>query len=104
MAALQLAGRQPAVRLPCASVLGWELQPGPGWSAVAHALGRRERARTRTRRSHRSPAAALPPPPPHPWRRAFNDQRYYICDKKLLSLGWKETVTWEEGLARTIEW
>ena len=36
--------------------------------------------------------------------RAFNDRRYYICDNKLLSLGWKETTTWEEGLKKTIDW
>jgi dTDP-D-glucose 4,6-dehydratase len=30
--------------------------------------------------------------------------RYYICDKKLLSLGWKEEETWEKGLKETIEW
>jgi UDP-glucose 4,6-dehydratase len=36
--------------------------------------------------------------------RAFNDRRYFICDKKLLGLGWREEVTWEEGLERTIRW
>jgi dTDP-D-glucose 4,6-dehydratase len=30
--------------------------------------------------------------------------RYYICDKKLLALGWKEEETWEHGLAETIDW
>jgi hypothetical protein len=30
--------------------------------------------------------------------------RYYICDKKLLALGWKEEETWEAGLAETIDW
>jgi UDP-glucose 4,6-dehydratase len=30
--------------------------------------------------------------------------RYYICDKKLLALGWRELETWEEGLPETIEW
>jgi dTDP-D-glucose 4,6-dehydratase len=29
---------------------------------------------------------------------------YYICDKKLLALGWKEEETWEEGLTETIKW
>lgn len=29
---------------------------------------------------------------------------YYICDKKLLALGWKEEETWEDGLTETIEW
>lgn len=36
--------------------------------------------------------------------RAFNDRRYFICDKKLAALGWKESVSWEEGLRRTIDW
>jgi hypothetical protein len=36
--------------------------------------------------------------------RAFNDRRYFICDKKLLALGWREEVDWETGLARTIAW
>jgi dTDP-glucose 4,6-dehydratase len=36
--------------------------------------------------------------------RAFNDRRYFICDKKLLALGWREQVGWEEGLERTIKW
>ncbi|KAK9842897.1 hypothetical protein WJX74_004089 [Apatococcus lobatus] len=36
--------------------------------------------------------------------RAFNDQRYYICDKKLAALGWKETTPWEVGLKKTIDW
>lgn len=31
-------------------------------------------------------------------------RRYYICDKKLLALGWKEKTSWEEGLAKTIQW
>jgi dTDP-D-glucose 4,6-dehydratase len=30
--------------------------------------------------------------------------RYYICDKKLASLGWVEKTSWEEGLAKTINW
>jgi dTDP-D-glucose 4,6-dehydratase len=30
--------------------------------------------------------------------------RYYICDKKLLALGWKEEETWEDGLTETIDW
>ena len=30
--------------------------------------------------------------------------RYYICDKKLLALGWKEEETWKEGLTETIDW
>lgn len=36
--------------------------------------------------------------------RAFNDQRYFICDKKLLQLGWQETTTWEDGLRKTVDW
>lgn len=31
-------------------------------------------------------------------------RRYYICDDKLAALGWKETIPWEEGLKKTIEW
>ena len=30
--------------------------------------------------------------------------RYYICDNKLMALGWKEKTTWEEGLKKTIDW
>jgi UDP-glucose 4,6-dehydratase len=30
--------------------------------------------------------------------------RYYICDKKLLALGWKEEEEWETGLPETIDW
>lgn len=36
--------------------------------------------------------------------RAFNDRRYFICDKKLLELGWSEKTPWEEGLRKTVEW
>lgn len=36
--------------------------------------------------------------------RAFNDARYRIDDAKLAALGWEETTTWEDGLARTIAW
>lgn len=36
--------------------------------------------------------------------RAFNDQRYFICDQKLASLGWVERTSWEEGLKVTIDW
>ena len=36
--------------------------------------------------------------------RAFNDRRYFISDKKLAELGWKEKVPWEEGLKKTVEW
>lgn len=36
--------------------------------------------------------------------RAFNDQRYFICDQKLAGLGWTERTSWEEGLQKTIDW
>lgn len=36
--------------------------------------------------------------------RAFNDRRYYISDKKLMELGWRETTSWEEGLRKTVDW
>ena len=36
--------------------------------------------------------------------RAFNDQRYYICDQKLNKMGWQEEVEFEEGLKKTVEW
>jgi UDP-glucose 4,6-dehydratase len=36
--------------------------------------------------------------------RAFNDRRYFICDKKLAALGWVERTSWEDGLHKTIEW
>lgn len=36
--------------------------------------------------------------------RVFNDLRYTINSDLLLNLGWKEHVSWEEGLKRTIEW
>ncbi|KAA6427761.1 MAG: GDP-L-fucose synthase 2, partial [Trebouxia sp. A1-2] len=36
--------------------------------------------------------------------RAFNDRRYFICDKKLGMLGWTEKYTWEEGLKKTVDW
>mmetsp|Transcript_10542 Transcript_10542/g.31746 ORF Transcript_10542/g.31746 Transcript_10542/m.31746 type:complete len:381 (+) Transcript_10542:56-1198(+) len=36
--------------------------------------------------------------------RAFNDQRYFICDQKLAGLGWTEKTVWEEGLKTTIDW
>ena len=31
-------------------------------------------------------------------------RRYYICDNKLNSLGWREKVGWKEGLQKTIDW
>lgn len=36
--------------------------------------------------------------------RAFNDRRYYICDKKLALLGWREEHDWDMGLKKTIDW
>jgi dTDP-glucose 4,6-dehydratase len=36
--------------------------------------------------------------------RAFNDRRYFICDRKLEVLGWKERMSWDEGLKKTVEW
>ena len=36
--------------------------------------------------------------------RNFNDLRYFINSSKLENLGWKEEVSWEEGLMKTILW
>ena len=36
--------------------------------------------------------------------RPFNDQRYFLDDKKLKVLGWAERTTWEEGLKKTMDW
>nr|CAB3459759.1 unnamed protein product [Digitaria exilis] len=36
--------------------------------------------------------------------RPFNDQRYFLDDEKLKSLGWAERTPWEEGLKKTMEW
>lgn len=36
--------------------------------------------------------------------RKFNDLRYTINSQKLHDLGWKEEMTWEEGLKTTVEW
>lgn len=36
--------------------------------------------------------------------RAFNDQRYYISDAKMLELGWREEVEWESGIKQTVDW
>ena len=38
------------------------------------------------------------------WLHCWPGRRYYICDKKLASLGWVEKTSWEEGLAKTINW
>lgn len=36
--------------------------------------------------------------------RKFNDLRYTILSEKLHALGWREQMTWEEGLRTTVEW
>jgi dTDP-D-glucose 4,6-dehydratase len=36
--------------------------------------------------------------------RVFNDLRYHINSDRLFELGWKEEVTWEEGIKYTYEW
>jgi UDP-glucose 4,6-dehydratase len=36
--------------------------------------------------------------------RKFNDLRYTINSSKLHELGWVETMSWEEGLAITVDW
>lgn len=36
--------------------------------------------------------------------RVFNDFRYHINSDRLIELGWREQVTWEDGLKITFEW
>merc|ERR1712137_599366 len=36
--------------------------------------------------------------------RPFNDVRYFINSEKLMALGWKTEVSFEDGLAKTIAW
>ena len=36
--------------------------------------------------------------------RFFNDLRYHINSDRLFDLGWREQVSWEEGIKRTYEW
>lgn len=36
--------------------------------------------------------------------RKFNDLRYTINSSKLHALGWKEEMSWEDGLKTTVEW
>ena len=36
--------------------------------------------------------------------RPFNDVRYYISSEKLISLGWSEATSFDEGLKKTIDW
>ena len=45
------------------------------------------------------PASAL-----HVEDRLYNDRRYFISSDKLQRLGWGVTISWDEGLKRTIEW
>ncbi|CAH0475161.1 unnamed protein product [Peronospora belbahrii] len=36
--------------------------------------------------------------------RPFNDHRYIIDAAKIRRLGWKETISWREGLRKTVKW
>lgn len=36
--------------------------------------------------------------------RVFNDLRYHINSDRLFALGWREQVSWEEGLQTTFNW
>jgi len=36
--------------------------------------------------------------------RPFNDLRYPLDCQKLLDLGWKEQESWQDGLAKTVDW
>ncbi|KAG0558167.1 hypothetical protein M758_10G008500 [Ceratodon purpureus] len=36
--------------------------------------------------------------------RPFNDQRYFLDDQKLVSLGWQERTSWVDGLQKTKDW
>jgi len=36
--------------------------------------------------------------------RPFNDQRYFLDDKKLIELGWQERTAWVDGLQKTKDW
>ena len=36
--------------------------------------------------------------------RAFNDLRYHINSDRLFELGWRERVSWKDGLAATVKW
>jgi UDP-glucose 4,6-dehydratase len=36
--------------------------------------------------------------------RIFNDLRYHINSDRLFQLGWREQVSWEDGLKATFEW
>ena len=36
--------------------------------------------------------------------RVFNDLRYHINSDRMFALGWREQMTWEEGLKITFDW
>ena len=36
--------------------------------------------------------------------RPYNDLRYSVDSEALKQLGWKEQVSWEEGLRMTVDW
>lgn len=36
--------------------------------------------------------------------RPYNDKRYFICDQKLRELGWSQTISFNDGLQKTINW
>jgi UDP-glucose 4,6-dehydratase len=36
--------------------------------------------------------------------RVFNDLRYHINSDRLLEQGWREQVSWEDGIKTTYEW
>jgi hypothetical protein len=36
--------------------------------------------------------------------RPFNDVHYHLDSRKLGLLGWREEMSWEEGIRRTVEW
>lgn len=36
--------------------------------------------------------------------REFNDQRYYISSEKIMALGWKPEISFEDGLELTVDW
>lgn len=40
----------------------------------------------------------------HTKDRPFNDRRYAVDGTKLRKLGWKQSVSFDEGLATTVEW
>ena len=36
--------------------------------------------------------------------RVFNDLRYHINSDRLFDLGWREEVSWKDGIKATFEW